>query len=89
MGLPVLLYKRNRPNQKGGFRGTSASVCPDMEACRSAVREVAGRDHKMYERYHERFEKQLEALGPEFAKRVAAYKEVRPARGHPGAHHPR
>ena len=76
VGLPILLYKRNRPNQKGGYRGTSATACPDMEACRAVIRQVAGRDHQMYDRYHAKFEKQLEALGPEFMTRVAAYKQA-------------
>lgn len=76
VGLPLMLYKRNRPNQKGGFRGTNATVCPDMELCRKAVREVAGRDHRMYDRYHARFEARLEALGPKFAARVAEYKRA-------------
>ena len=29
-GLPFLLYKRNQPHQKGGFHGTSDSVCTDQ-----------------------------------------------------------
>ena len=74
VGLPILLYKRNRPNQKGGFRGNNKDVCPDMEKCRAAVAEHADRDHRMYARYKQRFEDKLKELGPEFANRVALYK---------------
>lgn len=45
-----------------------------MEACRRVIARVADRDHKMYARYDERFEAKLKELGPEFAKRVQAYK---------------
>jgi hypothetical protein len=76
VGLPILLYKRNRPNQKGGFKGTNKDVCPDMEACRAAVRRSAERDHKMYDRYSERFEAKMAALGQDFADRVTAYKRA-------------
>ena len=76
MGLPLMLYKRNRPNQKGGFRGKNPDVCPDVAACREAVQKHAGRDHAMYARYKERFEQQLKAQGPTFAQRVAQYKEA-------------
>lgn len=72
-GLPLFLYKRNRPRQKNGFRATSDEVCPDMEACRRAVRRVAERDHRMYARYARRFEAKLAALGAPFARRVEAY----------------
>ena len=75
-GLPLLLYKRNRPNQKGGFKGNNAQVCPDMEACRAAVKKHAGRDYRMYDRYSERLERKLESLGSDFARRVAAYKSA-------------
>ena len=50
VGLPILLYKRNRPNQKGGYRGKNADACPDMDKCRALIRKIADRDHKMYER---------------------------------------
>jgi len=76
VGLPILLYKRNRPNQKGGYRGTNKDICPDMDKCRELIRRVAARDYKMYERYHERFEAKLAAQGAEFAKRVEAYKRA-------------
>ena len=76
VGLPVLLYKRNRPGQKGGFRGTNKDVCPDMEACRAAVRKHAPRDHAMYDRYDARFEEKLRALGAEFERRVRVYKQA-------------
>ena len=49
-GLPLMLYKKNRPHQKGGFKGASSDVCPDMEACRKVIRRVAARDYRMYER---------------------------------------
>jgi hypothetical protein len=75
-GLPLLLYKRNRPNQKGGFKGNNAQVCPDMEACRAAVRKHAERDHKMYDRYSARFEDKLASLGAAFAQRVTEYKSA-------------
>ena len=74
VGLPILEYKRNRPNQKGGYRGTNKDACPDMEACRKLIARVADRDHKMYARYNERFEAKLKDLGPAFEKRVQAYK---------------
>ena len=76
VGLPVLLYKRNRPNQKGGYKGRNADACPDMEACRAAVRKAAGRDHAMYDRYEARFEAQVKELGSAFEQRVAAYKQA-------------
>jgi len=76
VGLPALLYKRNRPNQKGGYKGKNSDACPDMEACRAVIRKVAERDHKMYERYNERFEKQLAEKGEQFAQRVVAYKKA-------------
>uniref|UniRef100_A0A7S2DTC3 Uncharacterized protein n=1 Tax=Haptolina brevifila TaxID=156173 RepID=A0A7S2DTC3_9EUKA len=75
-GLPVTLYRRNRPNQKGGFRGTNKDVCPDMELCRQAVKNVAERDYKMYDRYSNLFEKKLTELGPDFARRVTLYKQA-------------
>lgn len=33
-GLPLLAYRRNRPKQKGGYRGTDAQACPDSIAAR-------------------------------------------------------
>ena len=75
VGLPILLYKRNRPNQKGGYRGNNADACPDMEACRAVIREVAGRDHKMYARYHERFETKLADSHPKV--RLAAVHAIK------------
>lgn len=75
-GLPVTLYRRNRPNQKGGFRGKNADVCPDMEACRKAVQAVAERDHWMYDKYSAAFEAKLKGLGDDFARRVRLYKEA-------------
>ena len=74
VGLPILLYKRNRPNQKGGYRGKNSDACPDMDKCRAMIAKVAGRDHKMYERYHAKFEARLTDLGAEFARRVTEYK---------------
>merc|ERR1719399_1085121 len=38
VGLPLLRYKRNIPNNKGGYKGTSKSICPDMDACRRLIR---------------------------------------------------
>jgi len=76
VGLPILLYRRNRPNQKGGYRGKNADACPDMEACRAVIRRVAGRDARMYDRYHTRFEAKLTQMGEGFARRVAAYKQA-------------
>jgi len=75
-GLPLMLYKRNRPNQKGGFKGNDHDVCPDMEKCRAAVKAVAERDHAMYERYSQRFEAKLQELGDDFGRRVALYKQA-------------
>jgi hypothetical protein len=46
-GLPLLLYRRNRPKQKNGYRGTNADACPDMEACRQLVAEVPARERRM------------------------------------------
>jgi len=76
VGLPLMLYKRNKPNQKGGFRGTNKSICPDMEACRAAVKKVAERDHAMYDKYNAKFEAELAELGADFARRVALYKQA-------------
>ena len=75
-GLPLLLYKRNKPGQKGGFRGTSATVCPDMLACRAAVAKAAPLDTWMYEKYAKAFEGKLAELGDDFAGRVDAYKQA-------------
>ena len=75
-GLPLLLYKRNKPGQKGGFRGTSATVCPDMLACRAAVAKAAPLDTWMYEKYAKAFEGKLAELGDDFAGRVEAYKQA-------------
>ena len=75
-GLPLLLYRRNRPGQKGGFQATNADVCPDMEACRRMVASVAERDHRMYARYARRFEARLVGLGEPFARRVELYKRA-------------
>lgn len=75
-GLPVMEYRRNRPNQKGGFKGLNKDVCPDMEACRKVVQEVAGRDTQMYETYSAQFEKKLQDLGDNFAARVKSYKKA-------------
>ena len=76
VGLPLMLYKRNRPNQKGGFKGNNKSVCPDMEKCREAVMKVAKRDHAMYDRYSKRFAEKLKELGDPFQHRVALYKQA-------------
>jgi hypothetical protein len=76
LGLPVTLYKRNRPKQKNGYGGSRADVCPDAEACRKLVRRVAARDHKMYDVYKERFEARLSRLGATFERRVVLYKEA-------------
>ena len=76
VGLPILEYKRNRPNQKGGYRGKNQDACPDMDACRRLIARVAPRDHKMYDRYNGRFEAKLRDLGPQFAQRVLAYKKA-------------
>ena len=40
------------------------------------IARVAPRDHKMYDRYNERFEAKLRDLGPQFAQRVLAYKKA-------------
>merc|ERR1719399_1475278 len=64
VGLPLLRYKR-----------TSKSICPDMDACRRLIREVAPLDHMMYDKYASRFEEKLQALGPAFAERVAMLKK--------------
>lgn len=74
-GLPLLRYKRNTPPNKGGYRGTRASICPDIEACRRLIKHIAPTDYKMYEKYKPLFEKRLQALGDDFARRVALLKE--------------
>ena len=74
-GLPLLQYKRNKPNQKGGFRGTSQTVCPDMDKCREVIKQVAPRDHKMYDKYSTAFEARIAALGDGFARRVQLFKQ--------------
>jgi len=76
VGLPVLTYKYNRPNQKGGYRGTNADICPDREACAALIRELAPRDHRMWAKYSAAFEARLAALGPAFARRVAGFKSA-------------
>ena len=81
-GLPLLLYKRNQPHLKGGFRGTSRSVCPDMEACRRAVQQAAPIDQQMYAKYAAAFEERIRALGAPFEARVAAYKRALVAAQH-------
>ena len=81
-GLPLLLYKRNQPHLKGGFRGSSKSVCPDMDACRRAVQEAAPLDYQMYEKYAAAFEARIRALGAPFEARVAAYKRALVAAQH-------
>ena len=48
VGLPYMLYKRNVPNKKGGYNKTKAEICPDMESCRTLIREVAPVDHEVY-----------------------------------------
>jgi len=78
VGLPVLAYKYNRPKAKGGFRGGKADICPDMEACRALVKEVAPRDVAMWEKYGKGFVAKLQTLGPAFERRVADFQaEVR------------
>jgi len=72
-GLPLFPYKRNKPTNKMGFRGSTKSVCPDLDACREHVRRVAPVDHLMYDKYASLFEARLQTLGPEFAKRVSAF----------------
>ena len=79
-GLPLILYKRNRPNQKGGFRGTSKTLCPDMEACRAAVRAVAPVDYLMWEKYSTAFEAKVAALQKEGADLSADAKGCDPLR---------
>ena len=51
VGLRLIPYRQNRPGMKNGYRKSINAVCPDMAACRSAVRRVAPRDHMMYDRY--------------------------------------
>ena len=75
-GLPMLLYKRNQPHYKGGFRGTDKTVCPDIEACRRVVQQVAPIDHRMYDKYSATFEARVRALGTAFEARVAEYKRA-------------
>ncbi|KAL1499014.1 hypothetical protein AB1Y20_013531 [Prymnesium parvum] len=75
-GLPLILYKRNKPQQKGGFRGTSADVCPDMEKCREVIKKVAPMDYLMYDKYSQLFEERLKSLGEDFARRVQLYKRA-------------
>lgn len=73
-GLPLLTYKRNRPKQKNGYRGTAADICPNMDECRDLVRRLAPRDHQMFERYSKRFEARISRLGPTFVRRVQQLK---------------
>ena len=75
-GLPPLLYRRNRPGQKNGYRGTDADACPDMAACRTLIASIAERDHRMWLRYKRRFEARLAELGEPFARRVQRYKRA-------------
>lgn len=73
-GLPVLTYKYNKPQQKGGFKGTTATVCPDMELCRDVVRRSAPLDHQMWNKYSAAFDVRLKAMGLEFEERVSHFK---------------
>lgn len=73
-GLPLTLYKRNTPHNKGGFKAKNYKLCPDMEACRKVIREIAPRDYLMWEKYSARFEDRVRAAGPAFAARVRQYK---------------
>lgn len=73
-GLPLLVYKYNRPHGKGGFRGSTAEVCPDMEYCRQVVRQSAPLDHRMWDKWGPRFDARIGSLGAEFEARVAAFK---------------
>jgi len=75
-GLSLMLYRRNRPKQKGGYKGSDHDVCPDMEKCRAAVKVVAERDHAMYARYSQRLEAKLQELGSAFRRRVMLYKQA-------------
>ena len=74
VGLRLIPYRQNRPGMKNGYRKSINAVCPDMAACRSAVRRVAPRDHMMYDRYRGRLETKIRSLGPQFGRRVALYK---------------
>lgn len=76
VGLPVLAYKRNRPQQKGGYRGKNSNVCPDMDACRAAIRKIAPRDYRMWDKYSPAFEARVQKLGPDFARRVQLFKKA-------------
>lgn len=73
-GLPLQVYKFNRPNGKGGFRGSSAEVCPDMDYCRRAVQQAAPIDHRMWDKWGAAFDSRIQALGAEFEARVAQFK---------------
>jgi hypothetical protein len=73
-GLPLQVYKFNRPGGKGNFRGSTADVCPDLEYCRQAVRRAAPLDHRMWDKYSPAFDARIQALGAEFEARVAAFK---------------
>lgn len=73
-GLPLLVYKYNRPHGKGGFRGSTAEVCPDMEYCRQVVRQSAPLDHRMWDKWGPGFDARIGSLGAEFEARVAAFK---------------
>lgn len=74
-GLPLLLYKRNTPNNKGGFRDKIDKICPDIEECRRVIRSVAPRDVRMHQKWHPLFENRIKALGEPFAARVRDFKE--------------
>ena len=73
-GVRELLYKRNMPNKKGGFRKTKSELCPDMQLCRDLIKEIAPVDHQMWNEFHPKFEKRVEDLGPSFAARVTDFK---------------
>ena len=54
---------------------TDAEICPDMDICKNKVYDIAPYDYIIYNRYLQKFEKQLSYLGQEFEDLVQLYRK--------------
>lgn len=54
---------------------TNEDICPDMNACRAKVEELAPYDYKIYNEFNQKFLKQIEYLGDGFNSYVQEYKK--------------
>ena len=82
-GIPPLQQEEHRavapaPQARMTARSLAdAAVCPDMDKCRAHIAAIAPWDLKLYRYVQRAFGERVQALGPGFAARLAAFRAAR------------